>query len=81
MNPKMQVHRNIADWSIQERAALEMLYYVPEKQEFDELWLILKGQDHEEFKKTYDSLSDEEKMTNKQWETWFDGSGVKHWWD
>ena len=52
-----------------------------EKQEFDELWLILKGQDHAEFKKIYDSLSDEEKMTNKHWETWFDGSGVKHWWD
>ena len=52
-----------------------------EKQEFEELWRILKGQNHEDFKKIYDKLSDEEKMEYNHWENWFDGSGIKHWWD
>lgn len=52
-----------------------------EKQDFEELWKILKGQDHEEFKKIYDQLSDDEKINYSHWENWFDGSGIKHWWD
>lgn len=52
-----------------------------EKQDFEELWKILKGQDPDEYKKIYDQLSDEEKMNYSNWENWFDGSGIKHWWD
>lgn len=52
-----------------------------ENQEYEELWRILKGQNHDEFKEIYDKLSDEEKMNYNHWENWFDGSGIKHWWD
>lgn len=49
--------------------------------EWNELWSILKGQDYEEFRKVYDKLSDEEKWEHSHWENWFDGSGIKTWWD
>jgi hypothetical protein len=52
-----------------------------EKQEYNELWAILKGQDYEEFGKIYEKLSDEEKMNHSHWENWYDGSGIKNWWD
>jgi hypothetical protein len=40
-----------------------------EKQEWDELFLILKGQDYTKF---------DEKIN---WDKQFDGSGIKGWWD
>ena len=49
--------------------------------EYNELWLILKGQDTKDFYKKYDNLSDEEKMKYDHWEKWYDGSGIKNWWD
>lgn len=52
-----------------------------EKQEFYELWNILEGQDHDDFYKIYENLSDEEKMNHSHWENWYDGSGIKNWWD
>ena len=52
-----------------------------EKQDYEELWQILKGQDYEEFRKIYDQLSDEEKWKHDHWENWYDGSGIKNWWD
>jgi hypothetical protein len=52
-----------------------------EKQDFEELWLILKGQDHEDFRKIYDQLPEEEKFKHDHWENWYDGSGIKNWWD
>jgi hypothetical protein len=41
-----------------------------EEQEWRELWKIFKGQDSSKF--------DPKK---KDWEDWYDGSGMKHWWD
>lgn len=41
-----------------------------EDDEWKELWKILKGQDL----KKYDSKK-------HKWEEWYDGSGMKHWWD
>ena len=52
-----------------------------EKQDYEELWQILKGQDYGEFRKIYDQLSDEEKWKHDHWENWYDGSGIKNWWD
>jgi hypothetical protein len=52
-----------------------------EKQEFNELWSILKGPDMDEFNEIYKSLSDEEKMKHDHWEQWYDGSGINNWWD
>jgi hypothetical protein len=40
-----------------------------EKQEWDELFLILKGQDYTKFDEKID------------WDKQFDGSGIKGWWD
>ena len=37
-----------------------------ENQEYEELWRILKGQNHDEFKEIYDKLSDEEKSELNQ---------------
>ena len=51
-----------------------------EAQEWTELFTILKGQDMEEYKKLYNSLTDNEKKGNL-WLEWYDGSGMKHWWD
>jgi hypothetical protein len=52
-----------------------------EKQEFEELWQILKGQNKDEFIEIYKNLSDDEKSNHSHWEKWFDGSGIKNWWD
>lgn len=52
-----------------------------EKLDFEELWQILKGQDYEDFRKIYDQLPNEEKWKHDHWENWYDGSGIKNWWD
>lgn len=52
-----------------------------EEQEWDELFKILKGQDHKEYRKLYDSQTEEEKKEKELWNEWFDGSGIKGWWD
>lgn len=41
-----------------------------EEEEWKELWEIFKGQDISEFK-----------SGDKEWDEWYDGSGMKHWWD
>jgi hypothetical protein len=40
-----------------------------EEQEWSELWEIIHGQDYSKFDK------------NKEWDTQFDGSGLRGWWD
>ncbi len=52
-----------------------------EQEDFYELWNILKGQNYDEFHSTFKKLSEEEKMKHDHWENWFDGSGIKNWWD
>jgi hypothetical protein len=52
-----------------------------ENEEWKEIWKILEGQDHGEYKKLYDSQTEEEKHSRDLWKDWFDGSGMKHWWD
>lgn len=52
-----------------------------EQEEFNELWVILKGQNYDEFQEIYQKLPEEEKMKHDRWESWFDGSGIKTWWD
>jgi hypothetical protein len=51
-----------------------------ESQEWDELFSILKGQNIKEYSELYNSLTDNNKKANF-WVEWFDGSGMKHWWD
>lgn len=49
--------------------------------EWDELWSLLKGQNYSEYKKIYDSLSEEEKKDGDHYYKWFDGSDLRGWWD
>ena len=52
-----------------------------ENEEWEELFTILKGQNHQEYVKLMKNTSDEEKMKSDIWTNWFNGSGLKHWWD
>ena len=52
-----------------------------EEEEWDELFKILKGQDYKEYRELYDAQTEEEKKEREIWNEWFDGSGIKGWWD
>lgn len=52
-----------------------------EEKEWNELFDILKGQDKETYRKLMDSLTPEEKKSEDVWYKWFDGSGMRGWWD
>ncbi len=52
-----------------------------EDSEWKELWSIIHGQDVKEYSKIYNSKTDEEKEDGGVWNNWFDGSGIKGWWD
>ena len=49
-----------------------------EEQEWNELFEILKGQNYKEY---HDTLSEEEKKNPNNYNEWFDGSGLRGWWD
>lgn len=58
-----------------------------EEDEIKELFDILRGQDVQEYRNLYDNLTEEEKNNPKSWDKsdlwdkWFDGSGIRGWWD
>jgi len=52
-----------------------------EDSEWKELWSIIHGQDLKEYREIYNSKTDEEKREEDVWTDWFDGSGMKGWWD
>lgn len=52
-----------------------------EQQEWNELFDILRGQNHQEYVTIVENSSEEEKRDMDLWYKWFDGSGMKHWWD
>jgi hypothetical protein len=52
-----------------------------ELEEWREIWRILEGQDHNEYVKLMESTSEEDKQKTDLWYIWFDGSGMKNWWD
>ena len=52
-----------------------------ESEEWKEIWRILEGQDHNEYVKLMESTSEEDKRNTDLWYKWFDGSGMKMWWD
>jgi hypothetical protein len=49
-----------------------------EKDEWNELWTILRGQDRNEYNTFLDS---KEVKNGFEWDEWFDGSGMDNWWD
>jgi hypothetical protein len=42
-----------------------------------ELWTILQGQNHTQFK----MFADKAENKDEAWDNWFDGSGLRGWWD
>jgi len=52
-----------------------------EELEWNELFDILKGQNFNEYKTLMDNLSPEEKNKMGVWNDWYDGSGIRNWWD
>jgi hypothetical protein len=42
---------------------------------------LLQGQDIKGYKKFEKTLTEEEKKETNQYYNWFDGSGIKGWWD
>ena len=52
-----------------------------EDTEWKELWQIFEGQDIRGYKKISKSLTLEEHKNRDVWNEWFDGSGMKGWWD
>lgn len=51
------------------------------EQEWKELWGILHGQDHEEYRKISRVVSEEERGEEDHYYRWFDGTGLRGWWD
>ena len=51
------------------------------EQEWKELWRILQGQDHKEYQKISESLTEGEHKDEDHYHKWFDGTGLRGWWD
>jgi len=52
-----------------------------EEDEWKELWKIFEGQDIKEFSKLLKTKTKEEQRNDDIWNEWFDGSGMRGWWD
>ena len=52
-----------------------------EEDDWKELCSIIQGQDHNQYREIYDKLTPEEKLDQDHWNKWYDGSGLKNWWD
>ena len=48
-----------------------------EEQMWVELWTILQGQNHTQFR----MFADKAENKDEAWDNWFDGSGLRGWWD
>jgi len=48
-----------------------------EDQMWTELWTILQGQNHTQFQ----MFADKAENKDEAWDNWFDGSGLRGWWD
>jgi len=54
-----------------------------EDKEWKELWKIFEGQEHTHYIMLLDKAKSENSSTGSEdiWNQWFNGSGMKHWWD
>jgi hypothetical protein len=52
-----------------------------EEDEWKELWKIFEGQDIKQFSKLLKTKTKEEQKNSDVWGEWFDGSGMRGWWD
>jgi len=51
-----------------------------EEEEWKLIWRIIQGQDRSAYGQFYQKIKGTEGSENA-WNDWFDGSGMKHWWD
>ena len=51
------------------------------QEEWKELWRIIEGQDRREYQKILESLTEEEQKDEDHYYKWFDGTGLRGWWD
>jgi hypothetical protein len=70
------IDRDTEEEKVHNRKVFERAHEIEEK-EWKELFEILKGQSHTEFQMFHDKSEDKE----NSWDNWFDGSGIKGWWD
>jgi hypothetical protein len=52
-----------------------------EEAEWKELWQIFEGQDYKDYRKITKKLTPKEMQDMNVWNDWFDGSGMRGWWD
>jgi hypothetical protein len=52
-----------------------------EDKEWKELWTIFQGQEHSHYVMLLDRMSPEQRKNGDIWGNWYDGSGMKHWWN
>ena len=52
-----------------------------EEIEWSEIWDILRGQNIDEYRTLMGRLPPEEKDKMDVWNDWYDGSGIRNWWD
>ena len=74
------IDRDTEEEKIHNRKVFDRAHEI-EEQEWNELFQILKGQDYKEYRKLYAEQTEEEKRKRELWDEWFDGSGIKGWWD
>lgn len=52
-----------------------------EEAEWNELWQLIKGQDHAEYQHLTQNVKNDPEQDQIDYYKWFDGSGMKSWWD
>ena len=52
-----------------------------EEQEWKEIWKIFEGQDIKTYRHLLKQYTPEEQKKKDIWYEWFDGSGMRGWWD
>lgn len=83
--PDMPGYSRLKDFDTEEekehnRKVFERAREIQES-EWKELWSIMKGQDHREYQTFSDSLTEEERKKEDYYYKWFDGTGLRGWWD
>jgi len=49
--------------------------------EWNELWRIFRGQEYTAYQMLMDRMTKEEQRKKDYWSEWFDGTGIRGWWD
>jgi hypothetical protein len=51
------------------------------EKEWNELWEIFKGQNHNHYVMLLDRMDEEKRKDEDVWGNWYDGSGMRQWWE